>query len=95
MAGGTYAKQNLNFYNLSFLVSLNLPWKSEPQWVKLKDSGEATPQYVPKAPLSAEPQKLLPKPVGVLLSLIFFVPRIRSMKTVSTRQVFSRFSSKS
>ena len=56
MAGGTYAKQNLNFYNLAFLVSLNLPWKSEPQWVKLKDFGEATPQYVPKAPLSAEPQ---------------------------------------
>ena len=29
---------------------------------------------------------------GVLLSLIFFVLRIRSMRTVSTGQVFSRFS---
>ena len=28
----------------------------------------------------------------VLLSLILFVPRIRPMKTVSTHQVFSRFS---
>ena len=64
MAGGTYAKQNLNFYNLSFLVSLNLPWKSEPQWVKLKDSGEATPQYVPKAPLSAEPPVAVTQAVG-------------------------------
>ena len=35
------------------------------------DSGEVAPQYAPKA-LSAEPQYLLPKPVGVLLSLIFF-----------------------
>ena len=35
---------------------------------------------------------LPPKPVGVLPSLIFFVPRIRPMKTVSTGQVFSRFS---
>ena len=35
-------------------------------------------------------QYLLPKPVGALLSLIFFVPRIRPMKTVSTGQIFSR-----
>ena len=34
----------------------------------------------------------LPKWVGVLLSLILFMPRIRPMKTVSTDQVFSRFS---
>ena len=34
---------------------------------------------------------LLPKLVGVLLSLIF-VPRTRPMKTLSTGQVFSRFS---
>ena len=61
------------------------------QWVKLRDSGKATPCYVPKA-LSAEPQYLLPKLVGVLLSLIFFVPRIRPMKTMSTGQLFSRFS---
>ena len=66
-------------------------WTGEQQWVQLRDSGEATPQYVPKSPLSAEPQKLLPKPVGSSV-LIFFVPRIRPMKTVSTDQVFSRFS---
>ena len=54
------------------------------------DSGQVAPQYAPKA-LSAEPQYLLPKPVGVLLSLIFFVPRSRPLKTVSTGQVFSRF----
>ena len=77
---------------LQSLVSclLNLP-----QTVKavgeLRDSEEATLWYVPKA-LSAEPQELLPKPVGVLLSLILSVPRIRPMKTVSTGQVFSRFS---
>ena len=67
-------------------------WTGEQQWVQLRDSGEATPRYVPKSPLSAEPQKLLPKPVGSSV-LIFFVPRIRPMKTVSTDQVFSRFPS--
>ena len=30
--------------------------------------------------------------MGVLLALISFVPKIRPMKTVSTGQVFSRFS---
>ena len=34
------------------------------------------------------------KPVGVLLSLLFSVPRIRPMKTVSTGQIFSKFSSR-
>ena len=34
---------------------------------------------------------LLPKWMGVPLSLIFLVPRIRPMKPVSTGQVFSRF----
>ena len=61
-----------------FLVFLNPLRTSGQQWAQLRDSGEATPQHVPKA-LSAEPQ--LPKPVGVLLSLLFFVPRIRPMKT--------------
>ena len=69
----------------------NPPWTGERQWAQLRDSGEVTPRYVPKA-LSAEPQWLLPKPVGDLLSLIFFVLRIRPMKTLSTGQVFSRFS---
>ena len=32
------------------------------------------------------------KPVGVLLSLLFSVPRIRPMTTVSTGQIFSKFS---
>ena len=32
------------------------------------------------------------KPVGVTLSLLFSVPRIRPMKTVSTSQIFSKFS---
>ena len=36
--------------------------------------------------------QLLPEQVRVLLSLISFVPRIGPMKTVSTGQVFSRFS---
>ena len=45
----------------------------------IRDSGEAAPQHVPKAP-SAGPQELLPKPVGVLLSFLFSVPRIRPMK---------------
>ena len=30
--------------------------------------------------------------MGVLLSLIFFVPRVRPMKTASTGQAFSKFS---
>ena len=53
----------------------------------------ATPQCVPKAPLSAASYYLLSKWVRVLLSLIF-VPKIRPMKTVSTGQVFSRFFSR-
>ena len=58
--------------------------------MQFRDSGEATLWYVPKA-LSAGPQELLPKPVGILLSLLFSVPRIRPMKTVDTDQIFSRF----
>jgi len=78
----------------SFLVSLNPLRTGRWQWVQLRDSGEATPQCVLKTALSAEPQELLPRLERVLLSLIFFVPRIRPMKTVSTDQVFSRFSSR-
>ena len=74
--------------------SLNPLHTCEWQWVQLRDSGEATPQCVTKAALSSVLLWLLPKQVGVLLSLIFFVPRIRPMKTVSTGQVFSRFSSR-
>ena len=62
--------------------------------VQLRDSTEATLQHVLKDPLSSVLLELLPKQVGVLLILIFFVPRIRPMKTVSTGQVFSRFSSR-
>ena len=42
---------------LQSLVScfLETPRTGEWQWVQLRDSGEVTPQYVPKA-LSAEPQ---------------------------------------
>ena len=78
---------------LQSLISrfLEPPWTGGQKWVQFRDSGEATLWYVPKA-LSAGPQELLPKPVGVLLSLLFSVPRIRPMKTVSTGQVFSRFS---
>ena len=64
-----------DLYNLSFLVSSN----RRAAGAQLRDSGEAAPQHVPKA-LSAEPQWLLPKPVGVLLSFLFSVPRIRPMK---------------
>ena len=42
-------------YNLSFLVSSNLPWTDGQQWAQLRDSWEATLRYVPKA-LFAEPQ---------------------------------------
>ena len=44
-----------DLYKLSFLVSLNLPRTGGRQGAQLRDSGEATPQHVPKA-LSAEPQ---------------------------------------
>ena len=44
-----------NLYNLSFLVSSNLPRIGRQQGAQLRDSGEAAPQHVPKA-LSAEPQ---------------------------------------
>ena len=37
--------------------SSNPPQTGEWQWVQLRDSGEATPRYVPKAKaISAEPQ---------------------------------------
>ena len=62
------------------------------QWVQLRDSGEATLQYAPKA--LPGPQLRLPKPVGVLLSLLFSVPRIRPMETVSNGQISSKFSSR-
>ena len=94
MAGRTYGEQNLNSFVVSrFLLPWAPPRTVEQQWVQLRDSGKATPQYVLKAPFSsAEPYNLLPRRVEVLLSLIFFMPRIRPMKTVSTGQVFSRFS---
>ena len=52
---------NKNLIPLQSLISCFLkppphpPQISEWQWVQLRDSGEASPQYVPKA-LSAEPQ---------------------------------------
>ena len=80
----------LFLYNLSFLVSSNPAMNRQVAVGTI----EGLWQCVPKAPLSAGPQQLLPKPEGVLLSLLFLVPRIRSMKTVSTGQVFSRFPSR-
>ena len=80
-----------NNSNLSFLVSLN-PRDQAGDSGRQRDSGEAILQYVPKA-VSAEPQQRLPKPVGVLLSLLF-VPKIRPIKTVSTGQISSKFSSR-
>jgi len=44
-----------DLYNFSFLVSSNLPQTGGWQGAQLRDSGEATPQHVPKT-LSAEPQ---------------------------------------
>ena len=44
-----------NNYNLLFLISLNSLGTGRQQWAQLRDSGEATLRYVPKA-LSAEPQ---------------------------------------
>ena len=68
-----------NNYNLSFLVSLSPPRTGGQQPAQLRAYGEAVLHYVPKA-LSAEPQGLLAKPVGLLLCLLF-VPKIRPMKT--------------
>ena len=44
-----------DLYNLLFLVSSNLLQTGGRQEAQLRDSGEATPQHVPKV-LSAEPQ---------------------------------------
>ena len=54
MAGGTCLTKSEFLYNLSFLVSSNLPQTGGRQGAQLRDSGEPTPQQVPKA-LSAEP----------------------------------------
>ena len=58
----------------------------------MRDSGEATPQHVPKA-LSAEPQQLLYKPVGVLSALSLLWAKDQTNEIVSTGQIFSKFSS--
>ena len=63
-------------YNLSFLVSLNPPRSGRRQWAP-EGLWRGYSSVCPKGP-TAEPQ--LPKPVGVLLSLLF-VPKIRPIKT--------------
>ena len=79
---------------LQSLIScfLTPPQTGERHWAQLRESGEAT-AHVPKV-LPAEPQQLLHKLMGVLLSLLFSVPRIRPVKTVSTGHKFNRFSSR-
>ena len=71
MAGGTFT--------ISLSCFLEPPANRRAAGAQLRDSGEATPQHVPKV-LSAEPQELLHKLVGVLLSFLFSVPKIRPMK---------------
>ena len=64
-----------------FLVSLNPLQTGKRQWVQLRDSGRGYLVAVAQV-------------YGGLLSLIFLVPRIKPMKTVSTVQVLSRVSAR-
>ena len=75
-----------DLYNLSFLVSSNLTQTGRQQEAQLRDSGEATPQHVPKA-LSAEPQA-----GGGSSVLSLLCAKDQTNETVSTNQIFSKFS---
>ena len=75
-----------DLYNLSFLVSSNLPRTGGRQGAQLRDSGEATPQHVPKA-LSAEPQA-----GGGSSVLSLLCAKDQTNETVSTGQIFSKSS---
>ena len=59
---------------------------TEGWWQGLLFSGSQSLHYL------LGPSSCYPSRWGVLLSLIFFLPMIRPMKTVSTVQAFSRFS---
>ena len=58
--------------------------------MQLRDSGQGSYPVCPEGSTVCCTLVLLPKQVRVPLSLIFFVPRIGPMKTVSTGQVYSR-----
>ena len=78
-------------YNLAFLICSNPLQTGEWQWVKLRDSGRGYSPMCPKGSTICCVLVAVAKLVRVILSLIFFVPRIRPMKTVSIGQILSRF----
>ena len=69
------------FYSHLFLVSSNPRWTGKRQWVQLRYSGRGSSSVCPKGSTICWAPVAVTQERGILLSLIFFLPRIRPMKT--------------